>query len=74
MPDETKFEVDSLWAKPCRAYHVQHEPDQATIRQITELQDQIEATAARELLPRASAQPSHDRADAVSSSRERRGA
>jgi hypothetical protein len=50
MPDETKFEVDSLWAKPYRAYHVQHEPDQATIRQITELQDQIEATAARKLL------------------------
>jgi 2'-5' RNA ligase superfamily len=50
MPDETKFEVDSLWAKPCRTYHVRHEPDQATIRQITELQDQIEATAARELL------------------------
>jgi hypothetical protein len=50
LPDETKFEVDSLWAKPYRAYHVQHEPDQATIRQITELQDQIEATAARKLL------------------------
>jgi hypothetical protein len=50
MPDEAKFEVDSLWAKPYRAYHVQHEPDQATIRQITELQDQIEATAARKLL------------------------
>jgi len=31
------FEVDSLWAKPCRAYHVQHEPDQATIRQIMKL-------------------------------------
>ena len=50
MPDETKFKVDSLWAKPCRAYHVQHELDQATIRQITEVQDQIEATAAGELL------------------------
>src|SRR5260221_8839790 len=50
MPDDTKFEVDSLWAKPYRAYHVQHEPDQATIRQITERQDQIEATAARKLL------------------------
>ncbi len=49
MPDETVFEVDSFWAKPCRAYHVQHEPDQASIRQITELQDQIEATGAREL-------------------------
>jgi hypothetical protein len=49
MPDETMFEVDSLWAKPCRAYHVQHEPDQATIRQITELQDQIEATGPHEL-------------------------
>jgi hypothetical protein len=49
MPNETKFEVDPLWAKPCRAYHVQHEPDQLTIQQITELQDQIESTGAREL-------------------------
>ena len=50
MPDETKFEADSLWAKPCRAYHIQNEPDQATIQQITELQDQIEPTGAHELL------------------------
>jgi hypothetical protein len=49
MPDETVFEVDPFWAKPCRAYHVQHEPDQANIRQITEFQDHIEATSAGEL-------------------------
>ena len=49
VPDETKFEVDSLWAKPCLAYHVQHEPDPATIQQITELQDQIDSTGAPEL-------------------------
>jgi hypothetical protein len=47
-PDEIISEADSFWATPCSAYHVQYEPDQATIRKITELQDQIEATDARE--------------------------